>query len=130
MSGEPSGSHQAHRRLAVSAELSPGLRRPAPGWWGMVFAGLGNGAAFRWCDDGAPEWNRGQVGAKTWHERGTMLGAARVTLTAAAAPPESGDWRVGDVVLSSAPTSTLDGWRRCDDGNGPFWRPFVWSTPA
>lgn len=102
----------------------------APGWWGMVFAGLGNGAAFRWCDDGAPEWNRGQVGAKTWHERGTMLGAARVTLTAAAAPPESGDWRVGDVVLSSAPTSTLDGWRRCDDGNGAFWRPFVWSgTP-
>lgn len=35
---------------------------------------------------------------------------------------------VGDVVLATHPTSCLDGWRKCDDGNGPFWRPFVWGA--
>lgn len=48
----------------------------------------------------------------------------------AATMPGASEGAVGDVVLSTAPTSTLDGWRRCDDGNGPFWRPFVWSAPA
>lgn len=101
----------------------------APGWWGLVFGGLGNGAALRWCDDTTAEWSRGVPGAKTWMERGAVLGPQRAIVTTAPTEPTTGDWRVGDVVLCSVPTSTLDGWRRCDDGNGAYWRPFVWSSP-
>lgn len=97
---------------------------PAAGWLGFVRAHSLDMALGVRCDakTGAP--------LEAWAPRGMQLGQSvnRRSLNVSPTIPDPTAGSVGDVVLATTPTDTLDGWRKCNGPNGAYWRPFAWGA--
>ena len=135
------GSSSSSVALAPNAQTAMELRSPLDtfgygfaretngplnGWWTMRRANSQGQAPLAFRADA-----KAGATAAVWAPKGMMMGEGvmRRTMAVVQSPPDVSTATVGDLLLAAYPTATLDGWRCVDEGNGPFWRPFVWSSP-